>query len=51
MLTRWLACLCTHPPVVQVRFVSLTQPEVLKGREEMEIRVSADKEKNTIIIE
>jgi HSP90 family molecular chaperone len=31
--------------------VSLTKPEVMKGREELEIRIKADKEKNTIIIE
>eukprot|EP00197_Chlamydomonas_leiostraca_P015628 CAMPEP_0202868906 /NCGR_PEP_ID=MMETSP1391-20130828/11327_1 /ASSEMBLY_ACC=CAM_ASM_000867 /TAXON_ID=1034604 /ORGANISM="Chlamydomonas leiostraca, Strain SAG 11-49" /LENGTH=770 /DNA_ID=CAMNT_0049549131 /DNA_START=140 /DNA_END=2452 /DNA_ORIENTATION=+ len=35
----------------KVRFVSLTQPEIMKGREEMEIRIKADKENNTIIIE
>eukprot|EP00983_Pelagomonas_calceolata_P080181 1155037-Pelagomonas_calceolata.AAC.9 len=35
----------------QVRFVSVTNPDVLKGREELEILISADKEKNTITIE
>ena len=36
---------------MQVRFVAVTNPDVLKGREELEILVSADKEKNTITIE
>eukprot|EP00195_Chlamydomonas_chlamydogama_P008026 CAMPEP_0202897914 /NCGR_PEP_ID=MMETSP1392-20130828/6552_1 /ASSEMBLY_ACC=CAM_ASM_000868 /TAXON_ID=225041 /ORGANISM="Chlamydomonas chlamydogama, Strain SAG 11-48b" /LENGTH=777 /DNA_ID=CAMNT_0049583681 /DNA_START=134 /DNA_END=2467 /DNA_ORIENTATION=- len=35
----------------KARFVSLTQPEILKGKEELEIRINYDKEKNTIIIE
>ena len=35
----------------KARFVSVTQPEVMKGREELEIRVSCDKEKKTITIE
>nr|QBY35568.1 heat shock protein 90C [Dunaliella salina] len=35
----------------KVRFVSVTNPDVLKGREELEILISADKEKNTITIE
>jgi hypothetical protein len=35
----------------QVRFLSLTNREVLKGREEMEIRVSFDKDARTITIE
>lgn len=35
----------------KARFVSLTSPEILKGREELEIRVSCDKEKQTITIE
>lgn len=29
----------------------MTNPEIMKGRDEMEIRISADKENNTIIIE
>ncbi|GFH18619.1 HATPase_c domain-containing protein, partial [Haematococcus lacustris] len=33
----------------KVRFVALTKPEVMKGREEIEIKVKADK--NTIVIE
>lgn len=52
-------CACPHRAhtcrgglrVAQVRFVSVTKPEVLAGREELEILVSADKEKNTITIE
>ncbi len=35
----------------KARFLSLTKPELMKGREELEIRVSCDKEKNTITIE
>lgn len=35
----------------KARFISVTQPEVMKGREELEIRVSCDKEKKTITIE
>ncbi|KAF5832971.1 heat shock protein 90C [Dunaliella salina] len=35
----------------KVRFVSVTNPDVLKGREELEILISADKEKNTVTIE
>ena len=35
----------------KVRFTSVTSPEVMKGREELEIRVSCDKEKGTITIE
>ena len=35
----------------KARFVSVTQPEVMKGREELEIRVSCDKENKTITIE
>jgi heat shock protein beta len=35
----------------KARFVSLTNADVLKGKEELEIRVSADKDANTITIE
>lgn len=35
----------------KVRFVSLTSPEVLNGRDQLEIRISADKDKHTITIE
>jgi HSP90 family molecular chaperone len=42
-----MCCKCE----IQVRFVAVTSPEVLKGREELEILVSADKDKNTITIE
>jgi hypothetical protein len=34
-----------------VRFVSLTRPEVMAGREELEILVSGDKEKGIVTIE
>ncbi|KXZ47453.1 hypothetical protein GPECTOR_35g891 [Gonium pectorale] len=35
----------------KARFLSLTDPGVLAGREELEIRISADKDNNTITIE
>lgn len=35
----------------KMRYLSLTNPQALEGRPELEIRVSADKEKNTITIE
>jgi len=35
----------------KLRFVSLTEQGVLKGREELEILIRADKEANTITIE
>jgi len=35
----------------KARFLSVTNPEMLKGREELEIKVSADKDAKTIIIE
>ena len=35
----------------QVRFTAVTAPEVMKGRDELEIRISCDKEKGTITIE
>lgn len=36
---------------MQARFVAVTNPDIMKGKEELEILVSADKEKNTITIE
>ena len=35
----------------KARFVSLTDPAVMKGREELEIKIQVDKELNAIIIE
>lgn len=35
----------------KARFLSLTDPSVLAGREELDIRISADKEKGTLVIE
>ncbi len=35
----------------KARFVSLTKPELLKRKEELEIRIRADKDKNVIVIE
>lgn len=40
----------THPRT-QARFLAVTKPEMLAGREELEILVSADKDNNTITIE
>jgi hypothetical protein len=37
------------PP--QARFLSLTDPKLLAGHEDLEIRISADKEKGTLTIE
>jgi HSP90 family molecular chaperone len=34
-----------------VRFVGLTEPKALEGREELEILIKADKDANTITIE
>jgi heat shock protein 90kDa beta len=35
----------------KARFLSLTNPEMMKGKDELEIKISADKDKKTIIIE
>jgi heat shock protein beta len=35
----------------KIRFISLTNPDSVKGREELEIKISCDKEKKTITIE
>lgn len=35
----------------KIRFVSVTTPGAMKGREELEIKISVDKDANTITIE
>eukprot|EP00955_Chlamydomonas_euryale_P101079 365323-Chlamydomonas_euryale.AAC.6 len=35
----------------KARFVGLTKPEIMKGKEQLEIRVSCDKDAKTITIE
>eukprot|EP00798_Chlamydomonas_sp_ICE-L_P023848 gene23848-9404_t len=35
----------------KMRFLSVTSPELMKDREELEIKISCDKEKNIIVIE
>ncbi len=35
----------------KARFESLSNPAIMKGREDLEIKISADKDKNVIVIE
>lgn len=46
-----LASHCFAATIIQARFISVTKPEALAGRSELEIRISVDKDKRQIILE